>query len=70
MAKSAKSSIDKDLVRELAAEGAPVLVVSSDLDELLTQSDRLYVMRGGRVAGEFCRPFDIAAVGSAMTGGG
>jgi len=40
------------LVRELAASGVAVLVASSELIELLGLADRIYVMRGGTVAGE------------------
>jgi ribose transport system ATP-binding protein len=47
----AKSAIH-DLVRELARGGAAVLMVSSELPELLGMSDRIVVMRDGRIAGE------------------
>ncbi|MDG4808831.1 sugar ABC transporter ATP-binding protein [Micromonospora sp. WMMD1120] len=47
----AKSAIH-DLVRRLARDGAAVLMISSDLPELLGMSDRIVVMRDGRVAGE------------------
>jgi ribose transport system ATP-binding protein len=40
------------LVRELAAGGAGVIVVSSDLPELLGVSDRILVLHRGRIAGE------------------
>ena len=40
------------LLRELATEGLTVLVISSDLPEVLTISDRILVMREGRLAGE------------------
>jgi ribose transport system ATP-binding protein len=43
------------LVRDLAAEGRGVIVVSSDLDELLTICDRIVVMCDGRIAGELSR---------------
>jgi ABC-type sugar transport system ATPase subunit len=46
----AKAEIHR-LVRELADEGAAVLVVSSDLPELLELSDVIHVVRDGRVAG-------------------
>lgn len=39
-------------VRELAASGTAVLVISSDLPELLALSDRIVVMREGAVVGE------------------
>jgi ABC-type sugar transport system ATPase subunit len=40
------------LMRELAQEGLAILVISSDLPEVLTISDRILVMRAGRLAGE------------------
>ncbi len=40
------------LLRELAADGLAVLVISSDLPEVLTISDRILVMREGRLVGE------------------
>ncbi|MEV6693434.1 sugar ABC transporter ATP-binding protein [Micromonospora sp. NPDC051196] len=47
----AKSAIH-DLVRRLARDGAAVLMISSDLPELLGMSDRMIVMRDGAIAGE------------------
>ena len=44
-----------DLVRQLAARGAAILVVSSDLPELLAIADRLVVIRRGTVAAELSR---------------
>jgi ABC-type sugar transport system ATPase subunit len=43
------------LLRELAASGTGVIVVSSDLDELLGLCDRIAVMCEGRIAGELGR---------------
>ncbi|WEH19680.1 sugar ABC transporter ATP-binding protein [Streptomyces sp. VNUA24] len=40
------------LVRRLARDGAAVLMVSSELPELLGMSDRIIVMRDGLIAGE------------------
>ncbi|TVR32140.1 MAG: sugar ABC transporter ATP-binding protein [Nitriliruptor sp.] len=39
------------LIRDLADEGAAVLVVSSDLPELLELSDMIHVVRDGRIVG-------------------
>ncbi|MDG4828228.1 sugar ABC transporter ATP-binding protein [Solwaraspora sp. WMMD1047] len=47
----AKSAIH-GLVRRLAREGAAVLMISSELPELLGMSDRIVVMRDGRTVGE------------------
>ncbi|MEO5833053.1 MAG: sugar ABC transporter ATP-binding protein [Nakamurella sp.] len=40
------------LVREIAADGVAVLVISSELPEVLGLSDRVLVMREGRLVGE------------------
>ena len=55
-------------LRAAAARGCGVLLISSDLDELFDIGDRLLVMLSGRIAGEFSPPYDIGAVGRAMTG--
>jgi simple sugar transport system ATP-binding protein len=49
--------------------GAGVLLISEDLEELFTLSDRLLVLYGGRIVGEF-KPSetDIYEVGHLMTG--
>lgn len=43
------------LINDLAAEGKAVIVVSSYLPEVLGVSDRVLVMRGGRIVGEHAR---------------
>ena len=43
------------LIRQLAREGMATLVISSDLPEILALSDRILVMREGRIAGEMPR---------------
>ena len=40
------------LIRQLAAEGIATLMISSELPELLAMSDRILVMREGRLVGE------------------
>ena len=40
------------IVRKLAAEGACVLLISSELPEILGMSDRIYTMCEGRITGE------------------
>jgi general nucleoside transport system ATP-binding protein len=49
--------------------GAGVLLISEDLEELFTLSDRLLVLYGGRIVGEF-KPSetDVYEVGHLMTG--
>jgi ribose transport system ATP-binding protein len=41
------------LINRLAAEGKAILMISSDLPEVLGMSDRILVMNRGRLAGEF-----------------
>lgn len=43
------------LIGELVAQGAAVLMVSSELAEIVKVCDRAYVMREGRVVGELAR---------------
>jgi ABC-type sugar transport system ATPase subunit len=43
------------LIGELAARGSAILVISSELPELLSLADRIVVLRAGRVAGELGR---------------
>jgi ABC-type sugar transport system ATPase subunit len=43
------------LMSDLVARGAGILMISSELPEILGMSDRILVMRRGRVAGEFSR---------------
>lgn len=43
------------MIRELADQGVGVLMISSDLMEILALSDRVVVMRGGRVAATLTR---------------
>jgi ribose transport system ATP-binding protein len=41
-----------ELMNELTQEGAGILMISSDLPEVLGMSDRILVMRRGRITGE------------------
>ncbi|MCS7041063.1 MAG: ATP-binding cassette domain-containing protein, partial [Caldilineales bacterium] len=43
------------LMSELAARGVGILMISSELPEILGVCDRILVMRGGRLVGEFNR---------------
>ena len=43
------------LIEDLVMRGAAVLLISSELSEIVNVCDRAYVMRGGRVAGELPR---------------
>ncbi|HET6504158.1 MAG TPA: sugar ABC transporter ATP-binding protein [Amycolatopsis sp.] len=70
----AKEEIHR-VVRGLAEDGSAILVVSSDLREVLRLADRVLVVRGGRIGPEFGRSAaqaDIlaAAAGDPVGGGG
>jgi ribose transport system ATP-binding protein len=43
------------LMGELLKRGAAILMISSELPEILGMSDRILVMRRGRICGEFTR---------------
>ncbi|GLR46111.1 putative ribose/galactose/methyl galactoside import ATP-binding protein [Mesorhizobium amorphae] len=49
-----KSEIHRLMV-QLARDGLAVIMISSELPEILGMSDRIVVMKGGRVAGELSR---------------
>ena len=51
----AKSEIYR-IINDIAASGTAVLVISSDLPEVLGISDRILVMRGGQLVGELDGP--------------
>jgi ABC-type uncharacterized transport system ATPase subunit len=55
--------------RLLAArdQGAAVLLISEDLDEVMQLADRIGVMSRGRIVAEFEQPADRQAIGQAMT---
>jgi rhamnose transport system ATP-binding protein len=44
-----------ELIRDLARDGMAVLVVSSDIEEVLTLADRVVVMHEGSIRGELSR---------------
>ena len=50
----AKSEIHQ-LLRDLAASGIGIIMISSELPEVLAVCDRILVMRRGRIAAEFAR---------------
>ena len=43
------------LITELAGEGKAVLMISSEMEELIGVCDRIYVMAKGRISGELAR---------------
>lgn len=44
-----------DLIKQLTHKGVSVILISSDLPELLSLSDRMYVIHEGKVNGELLR---------------
>jgi ABC-type uncharacterized transport system ATPase subunit len=55
--------------RDARQAGASVLLISEDLDELFAVSDRLIVLRDGRIAGEFApESFRPELIGPSMVG--
>jgi ribose transport system ATP-binding protein len=64
----AKAAIH-DLIREIAAGGAAVLLISSELPELIALSHRIVVMHAGAVAGVLPAGSDEEAVMLLATGG-
>jgi rhamnose transport system ATP-binding protein len=63
----AKSEIHK-IIRRLAKEGLAVLMISSDLPEILGMSDRILVMRGGTIAAELHGKSEAQTVMTAALG--
>jgi len=57
------------IIRELADEGRGVLLVSSDLEEVVAQCDRIFVMYKGVLQREFRGEFDRHSLMAAATGG-
>jgi len=56
------------IVTELARNGVAVLLISSELEEVRAMSTRLFVMRAGRLVGEFGCPVDSDTVMEAAAG--
>ena len=42
-----------EILNNLARKGLSILIVSSEMPEILGMCDRIYVMKGGRITGEF-----------------
>jgi ABC-type uncharacterized transport system ATPase subunit len=65
---AAAAAIRTELVNA-ARQGAAVLVVSADLDEILAIADRILVLTGGRLVDEQARSAaDVARLGRSMAG--
>ncbi|NVP57673.1 sugar ABC transporter ATP-binding protein [Mycoplana rhizolycopersici] len=63
----AKSEIYR-IIDDLAQNGIAIIVISSDLPEILGIADRVLVMREGHIAGEVTQPIDQEAVMALATG--
>ncbi len=55
---------------ELAAQGLAIIMVSSEIPEVLGMSDRVIVMREGRIVTKFWRPHDARDTGARCRGSG
>jgi simple sugar transport system ATP-binding protein len=63
------AALIRERLRQQATAGCAVLLIESDLDELLPVSDRIIVLANGRIAGEFDRDrIDLAVIGRLMAG--
>ena len=49
---SAKSEVH-EIIGEMVANGAAVIMISSEFDEVMGMSDRIYVMSEGHISAEF-----------------
>lgn len=61
-----------DLMNQLALQGVAIIMISSELPEVLGMSDRILVMHEGRMTGEFPndQPITQEEIMHAATGGG
>lgn len=55
-----------EVLRSKAQQGAAILVISSDLEEIIELSDRVLVVRGGVLAAEFDHPERTAVAAAAL----
>ena len=62
-----KASIH-DMIRDLTKQGVAVIMISSELPEIIGMSDRILVMRGGRIAGELAAQSSEADIMLMATG--
>jgi AI-2 transport system ATP-binding protein len=66
----AKARLDiYKLIRELQKKGTSIILISSDLQEIIQESSRILVMHAGRIAAEFkSSNFDLEKITSAAFG--
>jgi ribose transport system ATP-binding protein len=55
-------------MRRLSADGVAILMISSELPEVIGMADRIVVLRDGRIAGELAAGADEEAVMGLATG--
>jgi ABC-type sugar transport system ATPase subunit len=59
-----------EIINQLAADGKAVIVVSSEMEEVMGISDRIYIMREGSIAGEVAKEdFSQEAISKYAIGG-
>jgi simple sugar transport system ATP-binding protein len=68
----AASSVVREEIATLRAKGAAIILISANLDEILTLADRIIVMYRGRAAGEFInmKTSDSGGFGTDESGAG
>jgi simple sugar transport system ATP-binding protein len=64
----AAAAVERAL-KAIATAGCGILLVSTDLDEILELSDRVRVLSRGRLGAPLERPFDLEKLGLQMAGG-
>jgi ABC-type uncharacterized transport system ATPase subunit len=57
-----------DMLKATAASGTAILLLSTDLDEILGVSHRLFVLFGGRLGPPLAPPVSMESLGSMMAG--
>jgi simple sugar transport system ATP-binding protein len=57
-----------ELILERRAQGAGVIVISEDLDELRMLADRIVVLHDGRHVGSVAPDADVSTIGELMLG--
>jgi len=67
----ASSNFIAEEIKKLPEKGAAVILISTDLDEILKLADRIIVMYRGRIAGDFINNSDLSIkekIGNCMQG--
>ena len=48
-----------ELMMELKAQGMGIVLISEELPELIGMSDRVFIMKDGKITGEFSRSAEL-----------